>query len=245
MTAKSTLPETDFDKLRRFDTCSISNAIERFNVRLRNEGFVSGSIHCEFPHFSPMLGYAATAKVRTSSAPMTGRFYHDNMDWWHYVASIPKPRVIIFEDVDDVPGLGASVGEMHAAIGLALDCVGQVTNGAVRDIRAVESMGFQLFAGSVSVSHAYAHITEFGGMVEIGGLKIQPGDLIHGDRNGVHAIPLAIAAELPEMASKIIAEEQQLVEFCRSRRFSLEELADRLKAMTKDATRAQNFSTHE
>ena len=124
------------------------------------------------------------------------------------------------------PGLGAFVGEIHAAIGLALNCVGCVTNGAVRDLPAVEAMGFQMFAGHTSVSHSYAHIVEFGEPVEIGGLKISSGDLIHGDRHGVLNIPLAVANEVPKVAAKINAEERELIEFCRSPRFSLQELAD-------------------
>jgi len=134
----------------------------------------------------------------------------------------------VVEDADPRPGLGAFVGEIHATIGLALDCVGCVTNGAVRDLPAVEALGFQLFAGSLAVSHAYAHVIDFGEPVEVGGLKIHSGDLIHGDRHGVLTIPVEIAADVPEQASKILAEERELMEFCRSRKFTLEELAKRL-----------------
>jgi 4-hydroxy-4-methyl-2-oxoglutarate aldolase len=151
------------------------------------------------------------------------------MDWWNYVASLPEPRIMVIEDVDHLPGTGALVGELHAAIALALRCVGHVTNGAVRDLGAVESLGFHLFAGSVAVSHAYAHIVEFGQPVEIGGLEISPGDLVHGDRHGVHTIPLSIAAKIPEMVAEIKREESELLEFCRSPRFALEELPERLR----------------
>jgi regulator of RNase E activity RraA len=134
---------------------------------------------------------------------MSHRCYFDRMDWWNYVASLPEPRVMVLQDADQEPGRGAFVGEIHAAIGLALKCVGCVTNGAVRDLPAVEAMGFQLYAGSTSVSHAYAHIIEFGEPVEIGGLKISSGDLLHGDRHGVITIPRSRAAEIPETASQV------------------------------------------
>ena len=136
---------------------------------------------------------------------------------------------MVLQDADPQARLGAFVGEIHATIGLALKCVGCVTNGAVRDLPAVEALGFQLFAGSVSVSHSYAHIIDFGEPVEIGGLKIQSGDLMHGDRHGVLTIPLEIAADVPAEAAKILAEERELTEFCRSPEFSLEELAKRLR----------------
>jgi regulator of RNase E activity RraA len=136
---------------------------------------------------------------------------------------------MVLQDADPKPGVGAFVGEIHATIGLALNCIGCVTNGAVRDLPAVEAMGFQLFAGGVSVSHSYAHIIEFGEPVEIDGLKISPGDLLHGDRHGVLTVPLSVATDVPGEASKLLEEERDLIRFCRSKQFSLEELASRMK----------------
>jgi regulator of RNase E activity RraA len=176
-----------------------------------------------------MLGYAATATIRASNAPMAGRCYYDRMDWWRYLATIPEPRVMVLHDIDPIPGIGAFVGEIHASIALALHCVGCVTNGSVRDLKPVEELGFHLFAGSVSVSHAYAHIVEFGEPVELGGLKIRPGELVHGDRHGVHTIPLPIAARVPGMAAKIVANEKELVQFCQSSDFSLSRLAEKIE----------------
>ncbi len=222
----------DLEKLRALDTCTISNAIERLNVRPRNEGFLSGDIRCQFPKFPPMMGYAATARIRTASPPMSQRCYYDRMDWWNYLASLPKPRVMVLQDADHQPGVGAFVGEIHAAIGTALSCVGCITNGAVRDLPAVEALGFQVYARHTSVSHAYAHIIEFGEPAEIDGLKISSGDLLHGDRHGAIIIPLAIAPEIPETASRIRAEERELIEFCGSANFSLQELSQCMQGMS-------------
>ena len=229
MNHQEALSAADLEILSRLDTCTVSNAIERLNVRLRNEGFVSGTTQCQFPRLGTMIGYAATARIRTASAPMTQRCYHDRMDWWTYVASLPEPRVVVLQDVDPKPCVGAFVGEIHAAISRALNCSGCVTNGAVRNLPAIEAMGFQLFAGSVSVSHAYAHVIEFGEPVEIGGLKVRSGDLMHGDRHGVLTIPLAVAAEIPRQAAIILQIERELVQFCGSEEFSLHELEARLQ----------------
>ena len=181
-----------------------------------------------------MLGYAVTGRIRTSEPPMKGSCYFDRMDWWSYLASLPEPRVMVIEDIDDPPGVGAFVGEIHAAIGKALNCVGCVTNGAVRDLVSVKALGFSLFAGSVAVSHSYAHIIDFGGPVEVGGLIVRPGELIHGDRNGVHVIPLEVAEAVPGVARRIQDEERELMGFCRSRDFSLQELSLRMQSISKD-----------
>ena len=105
MTHQNVLSAADLEKLSALDTCTVSNAIERLNVRLRNEGFVSGAAHCRFPNLRPMLGYAATGRIRTASPPMTHRCYYDRMDWWNYVASLPEPRVMVLQDVDPSPAL--------------------------------------------------------------------------------------------------------------------------------------------
>lgn len=243
MTYPSALSSVDLEKLKAFDSCTISNAIERFKVRLRNEGFLCGAARCQFPTLPPMVGYAATARIRTSSPPMNNRCYYDRVDWWNYVSSLPTPRVIVLQDADHEPGLGGFVGEIHANIGLALNCVGCVTNGAVRDLPAVELTGFQLFAGNVLVSHAYAHIAEFGEPVEIDGLKISSGDLLFGDRHGVLNIPLSIAAQVPLEAARIRDEERELIQFCRSRGFSVPELAERMKSMNLNCD--QPWESHQ
>lgn len=226
--AKAVISSSDFEAIQRLDTCRISNAIERLKVRARNEGFAYGTVHCRFPHFSPMLGYAATARIRTATSPVSADWYHERINFLNFVRSIPEPRVIVLQDMDHWPGFGALLGELHATIAQALHCVGCVTNGAVRDLPAVERMGFHLFSGGVAVSHAYAHIADFGEKVSISGLEIAPGDLIHGDRHGVQTIPLQIAPEIPRVVDKLNEEEREFIAYCRSPEFSFPGLVERL-----------------
>ena len=226
---RNILTPEQLDALRRLSTCTMANTIESFDVRLRNTGFTNASVRCVFPELPPMVGYAATARIRCSLPPMEGHAYVDRTDWWNYLLTIPAPRVVVLEDADRSPGLGSFVGEVHANILLALGCVGVVTNGAVRDLHAVEPTRFQMFAGNVAVSHAYAHIFEFGGVVELGGLKILPGDILHGDRHGVLTIPPEIAGAVPGAAQKLIEREQRIVAFCRSPEFSLDRLREFFK----------------
>jgi 4-hydroxy-4-methyl-2-oxoglutarate aldolase len=226
------LTPEQFEALRRLDGCSLANAIEVFDVRLRNEGFIGDAeARCIFPDLPPMLGYAVTGRIRSATPPMASSIpppqtltFADRDDWWKYVLSIPEPRVLVLKDVDPTPGLGAFIGDVHSAICRALGCVGYVTNGAVRDVDATRAAGFQVFAGYISVSHAYAHITDFGEPVEIGCVRIRPGDLIHGDRHGVQTIPKAIARQIPPVAACLREKERRIIEFCNSADFTLEKL---------------------
>jgi regulator of RNase E activity RraA len=212
------------EALRKLDAPLLANAIETFHERLRNEGFMNNSVQCLCPRPDHMLGFAATIRIRGSAPPITNGTFPERTDWWDYVLSLPEPRVLVVQDVASRPGLGSLIGAVHMNILKALHCVGAVTNGSVRDITAASSAGFHLFAGSVSVSHAYVHIIEVGQPVQVGGLTVQSGDLLHGDLHGVQSVPLDIAARVPEVASRIAAREQALIALCRSPEFSLEKL---------------------
>ena len=230
MAMESFLTEADLNALRRFDTCMISNAIETFHTRLRNTGFADATIRCMFKDAPPMVGYATTARLRSGEPPVVGGRFHDRADFWQSILEIPAPRILVLEDMDEQPGRGAFVGDMHAAILKALGCVGYLTNGAVRELPAVRAMGMQLFAGTVAVSHAYAHIFEFGATVQVGGMEVRPGELLHGDRNGVLTIPKEIASRVPEVAGELQRAEQQVIDFCRSSAFSVAKLGEIMKA---------------
>jgi regulator of RNase E activity RraA len=222
----------ELDALQQLDTCTVSKAVETFGIRLRNAGFADSRVRCMFDDFPPMVGYAATAQLRTGEPPIAGRIYFDRSDWWKSILQVPAPRVVVLEDLDEPPGLGAFIGEMHAAILRALGCVGYVTNGAVRELPRIKDTGLQLFAGNIAVSHAYAHMFEFGSQVKVGGLEVRPGDLLHGDRHGLLSIPKDIAAEIPAAAANLQAAERRVIEVCRSPEFSVDKLRQTLKELT-------------
>jgi 4-hydroxy-4-methyl-2-oxoglutarate aldolase len=230
MTAERLTP-SQLEPYRRLSTCMVASAIETFDVRLRNAGFADSSVRCIFPEFPPMVGYAATARIRSAEPPMEGQSYYTRTDWWNHILTIPEPRIVVIEDMDDPAGVGAFIGEVHACILKALGCVGLVTNGAVRDLPSVEASGFQLFAGDVAVSHAYAHVFDFGGSVRVGGLKVKPGDLIHGDIHGVLSVPLEIAEKVPAKAEEIQEKRERLLGCCCAKDFSLDKLRATLKEM--------------
>jgi 4-hydroxy-4-methyl-2-oxoglutarate aldolase len=222
------LSKEEFQDLKRLDSCSVANAIERFQVQLRNEGYAEGGLTCRYPDMLPMLGYAMTLRVRSSSPPSRGRTFLESTEWWNALLAIPAPRVLVLQDMDRYPGAGALIGDMHATVLKTLDCVGVVTNGAVRDVRRIEGLDFQMFSGALSVSHAYSHIVHVGGPAQIGSLEIFPGDLIHGDANGIVRIPRELAARIPSTAAALRKKDEAVIDYCHSPEFSVEGLRDLL-----------------
>ncbi|MFZ0579718.1 MAG: RraA family protein [Candidatus Acidiferrales bacterium] len=225
------LPPACLEQLRTLSGCVVASAIEPFGVRLRNKGFTDSRLRCIFDDLPPIVGYAVTARIRTSDPPMEGHSFYDHRDWWDSLLTTPAPRVVVIEDMDKEPGLGAFIGEVHANILRALGCVGLVTNGAVRDLPQVNRINFQMFAGNVSLSHAYSHVFDFGRTVEIAGLAVRPGDLIHGDLHGVQTVPLEIAQDVPARALKILERRQNLISYCKSDAFSLPNLRRKIQEL--------------
>jgi 4-hydroxy-4-methyl-2-oxoglutarate aldolase len=208
-----------FKALLLLDSCSVANAIETFDVRLRNEGFSEPCLCCRFPKLPPMVGYATTLRVRAASPPWKGSSYLDRTDWWRHLDAVAVPHVVVIQDMDNHPGRGAFIGEVHANILKTLGCVGFVTDGSVRDLVAIEGLNLQLFSKTVSVSHAYVHVVEYGTPVQVAGLEIRPGDLLHGDQNGLVRIPTEIAKDIPDIANRLREREKQIIAYCRSAEF--------------------------
>ena len=229
------LTPEQLEAIRRFDTCTIANAIECFGVRLRNEGFTRPGLQSMCGPDDRVIGYAATFRVKSSDPPVTGGRFADRTDWWGEIERLPRPRLAVFQCIDGEAGTGACVGEVHAAILKAFGCEGVVTDGSVRDLPGIRALGFPTFAASASVSHSFMHIVEFGGEIEIFGLTVKEGDLLYADCHGVISIPLAIAAELPEVAERMHRRDRQIVELCQAADFSADRL---LQAIREEDTKA-------
>jgi len=217
------LTPKELEGFRKWSTCTLSNAIELFTVRPRNQGFMLPGIQCRFPEMGPMIGYAATAII-TAESPEGRRV--PPPEWWAQIQGIPEPRVAVIHDLD-YPPMGSFWGEVNANIHQRLGFVGVVTDGAVRDLVEVKDLGFHFFSSCVTVSHAYVHLVDVGIPIRVGGLLVKPGDLIMGDRHGVLSIRLEVARDLPKAVQMMEDWERRVVDFCQSDGFHLEGLKER------------------
>ncbi|QDT92568.1 RraA family protein [Gimesia algae] len=186
----------DLAALRRFDTPTICNAIELFEVRSRAAGYMNREIAACFPEFPPMVGYAVTTTFRSSAAADSSVDPGISARLISSFADLPGPAVVVFQDLDDPPA-GATFGDGMCLTYKTFGAVGLITSGAARDIDNVRALDFPCFSHGIMSGHGYCHFEATGVPVEVGGLTIQPGDLLHGDCNGVVTIPHEIAAAVP------------------------------------------------
>lgn len=200
-------------KLGQFDTPTICNVIELFDVRPHSAGYMNEQIRAAFPEMPPMVGFAATATFQ-SSAPTTKSSYVSLERQVEHFAQLPGPAVVVFQDLD-VPSIGATFGEVMCSTYKAFGAAGLITSGGGRDLLQVKALNFPVFTGSTICSHAYCQVVEIGGQVCAGGLVVNSGDLLHGDANGVTNIPLEIAADVADAAAEFIAAEAHVIDYAK------------------------------
>jgi 4-hydroxy-4-methyl-2-oxoglutarate aldolase len=211
---RSTPTSFDLTVLHRFNTPTIANAIELFEVRPRSCGFLSPGLHCLSPERPPVAGFAVTATISSQTPDSFGR--RESFDYWEHVESVPGPRIAVVQDIDPYPSTGSFWGEVNASVHLALGCSGALTNGGVRDVDEMRNAGFQALYGHLSVSHSYIHICDFGRPVTVGGLEVKPGDLIQMDQHGALNVPLETLPHLEAAVAEIERRERPVIEYARS-----------------------------
>jgi len=210
-------------KLCKIPSPIVYDAVEKFNLRPRTAGYTDATIKAITPELGAVCGYARTGKITGALPQCEGDNTLPMETVWRYVDSMPKPGIMVVEDIDAFPKLACAWGDYSASIFGALGCVGCVTNGCVRDVDEVRELGFHMFASSKIVGHAYNRYVSINTPVTIGGLVINPGDLIHADQHGVGIIPAEIPLdELLIKCEECLANDDKVVKYCKSPEFSLD-----------------------
>jgi regulator of RNase E activity RraA len=203
------------DLLRKFDTPTICNVIELFDVRPRTAGYMDGRIKAVFPEMPPMVGYASTATFRSAAPPRAGDVYAGIVAQIESFPQAPGPVVVVFQDLDDPPA-AATFGEVMCSTYQAFGAVGLITSGAGRDLDQVRAIHFPVFTSGTICSHGYCHTPSVNVPVHVGGLTVHPGDLLHADCNGVTTIPHEIAAAVAHACAEFAAAESVVLDYVRS-----------------------------
>ncbi len=214
------------EKLKAVDSPTLSNAIETLKLRPHAEGFTPLQVRCLFPELGRMCGYAVTAHVETVTQ-MHKTQESTFLELFQAVADSPKPAVVVFQEIGGHGDYAAHCGEVMGTIFTRLGAVGLVSDCGVRDVPEVRALRFHYFALGAVVSHASFHIVRVGVPVQVRGLAIQPGDLLHGDENGLLKIPHAAYDKLPDAVEAVRNRERKLMESVRAPGFSVDQLKGR------------------
>jgi len=232
-----TISTATLDKLRRFDTPTICNVIELFDVLPRNRGYMDGRIRANFPELPPMVGFACTAAFRSDAPPAGGDAYGSLDQQIAMFADLPGPAVVVFQDQDD-PSVAATFGEVMCSSYQAFGSVGLITSGAGRDLEQVRALSYPVFTGGTICAHAYCHLLHLGMPVRVGGMMVAQGDLLHGDANGVTSVPIGIAAAVADISEAFIDAEKIVMDYVKAPgNKSVKEYAARRKEFSAQVTK--------
>lgn len=207
--------DSQFAFLRSIDTPTVCNLMEIVAPERRGSFYTVKHLHCPFPDLPPMVGFAKTVTMRARDKVGGASYMAKRMDYLDYVAAAPQPCIAVIEDLDDPAGYGAFWGEVQTNVHKALGCLGTITNGSIRDIPQIAE-GFQMLAGSLSPSHAYVHVEDFGIPVTIHGMAVQSGDLIHADQHGAIVVPVNTIDGMKGAAEKLAATEAKIIAAAKS-----------------------------
>jgi regulator of RNase E activity RraA len=233
------VPPQVLEKLRKFDTPTVCNVVELFDLRPHTAGYMDARIQACYPKLPPMVGFASTATFRSSAPPRSGNVYAGMADQVATFAELPGPAVAVFQDLDS-PVASATFGEVMATTYQSFGAVGLITSGAGRDLDQVEALRFPCFSNGTICAHGYCHIVQINVPVHVGGVMVHPGDLLHGDRNGVTTIPREIAVAVAEACPEFMAAEAVVLDYLKkggadAKKFAAasKECRDRIDALAR------------
>lgn len=213
--------------LGHYDTPTVCNAIEIAQGKRGFGAYTRKTMISSAPEAPALVGFARTARVRSTTPPTAtlDEVKALRHQYFEYLADDPRKTLVVVEDVDGEQAVGGWWGEIHTAVHKGIGLSGALTNGLMRDLGDLEP-GFPVIAGGVGPSHAFIHVVDFGTPVDICGLRIEPGDLVHADRHGAVVVPPELYGTLPEAIDKLLKLERLILEPARAPGFNIERLAD-------------------
>jgi 4-hydroxy-4-methyl-2-oxoglutarate aldolase len=164
-----------------------------------------GALHGRIAPLAPSMrfaGPAITVEVRPGDNLMI-----------HAAMAVAKPGdVIVVDGKGDLSS--ALMGEIMSQQCVALGVAAVVIDGAVRDSEAIRELGFPMFAAGLNPNGPTKFIPgRLNHPISVGGVTVNPGDLVVGDADGVTVIERAkAAAMLPLAADKVAAETKRIAD---------------------------------
>lgn len=217
-------------ELATFSTPSVLNGLKRLGLAPSQlETMNRNVVSCTSPELGARAGLAATRIVatrRSGGPPDEAATLALTERSEAQIRALSGPAFLVVENVGDWRGPVCIWGEVTAHQNLALGCVAGVTNGPVRDVEEMAALGFQTFSGGPAVGGGFIDLLEVGVPVTVAGVRVEPGDLLHGDRHGIVRVPLALAPELPAAIRAHEAVERRVMAVCDSPDYSARAFLD-------------------
>lgn len=153
-----------------------------------------------------VLGRAKTLKLRA---------LEEGEDFTGIYGALGSYEQIVANDVivveNAVPEF-AYFGDLNARLAIRAGAVGAIIDGVTRDSTAVRRLGFPVFARDtccVDVRRR-ATVAHVGGPITVGGVRVEPGDLVFADADGIVVIPKRHEEDVIRRAVDTLSKESRI-----------------------------------
>ena len=216
-----------FKLLTEVDTPTVCNAIEVAQGKRGFNRFTRGTMVASHPEAPAMVGYARTARIRAVEPPSEPPevIRARRMDYYKHMATGPRPAVAVVQDLDVPNAIGAYWGEINTNIHKSFGLSGTLTDGVMRDLGDLPD-GYPVVAGSIGPSHGFVHVVDIAQPVEIFGMAVADGDLVHADRHGALVIPPEVVPDLAGAIATLMKSERIVFDAVKGKQLTFEEFED-------------------
>ncbi|WP_227317187.1 RraA family protein [Cedecea davisae] len=187
-------------RLLALDTAAVSDALDSI--------YIAGGIQGIKPQVAgrKIAGPAFTVQYEAHE-PEKNTF----MNAGTYIDEVPEGAIIVVDNQgrEDC----TSWGNILTTKALQKNIAGTVIHGSARDVADIRKMNYPLFAANIFMVSGKnrARVRAVQCSLEINGVKIEPGDWIMGDDNGVVAIPRDRLMEVVLLAENVAKTEHQIL----------------------------------
>ena len=205
--------------LQSVDTPTVCNAIEVAQGKRGFNDFTRGTMLAS-DEKGVIVGYAITAQIAAIEPPTeaVSVIRERRMSYYKAMSENVKPSIAVVEDLDYPNCIGAFWGEVNTTIHKGFGMSGALTNGVMRDLGDMAE-GFPVVAGSIGPSHGFVHVRSVNQPINIFGMNIKSGDLVHADRHGAVVVPTDVIDDLEASILKMQQTERLVLDPARKKGF--------------------------
>lgn len=218
---------SSIELLRNFDTPTICNALEIIDNGRRSFGYTRRNMIGMNIDHAPVAGIAFTATMRSAYASSFDgpTLKQERLKYYeHMYRDLGAPKICVMQDLDgDEAGTGPFWGEFNTRVHRAMGFKAIVTDGSIRDATKLPT-DVLIMSKGLRPSHAHVHIVSYGQQVNVFGMTVTEGDLVHVDQHGAVTFPTDWVEEVAVRAREFIGSEAPIIEACKNDTLGLDEL---------------------
>jgi len=197
------------NSFKKYDSATVQNAM----ILVR--GYVDANVDYTSPElksynfYEPVVGIAVTGKVTPLNEPSEKIDFND---LYGNIKNTEFPVIVVLQDIEKENGRAAIIGDVMANMARVLGAVGMVAAGSVRDIPGIKKANMPVWGTGRVPGHGPFNLIETQTSVEIASLKIDPGDLLIADEDGITRVPLEIAEQTLEKCLEVRKKETEMMQ---------------------------------